>query len=103
MTCPVDALRYGTISYNRATTASHSERERLHPALRGGYTNLTFLDELAVLQTLKKFTPIVRNPEDHDRCHNSPILVHIVKQISLVDTPPPLLFLLRSILILYWT
>jgi hypothetical protein len=72
-------------------------------ALRGGYTKLTFLDELAVLQIFKKFTPIIRNPEDHDRCHNSPSLVHVVKQISLVDTPPSVLFLLRSILILYWT
>jgi len=55
-------------------------------ALRGGYTRRTFLDKLAVPQILKKFTPIVRNPEDHDRCHNSPSLVQIVKQISLVDT-----------------
>ena len=91
VTCPVDALRSGSISYNRATTASHSERERLQQAmaaLRGCYMRLTFLDELAVPQILQKFTTIVRNPEYHYRCHNSPSLAYIVKQVRLVHTLP---------------
>jgi hypothetical protein len=65
MTRPVDALRSGSVSHNRVTTALHSERERFQQAraaLCGGYTRLTFLDQLAVPPTLKKITPQCTEP-----------------------------------------